>query len=79
MASISWSSISLLVLLVFPFSATLISPLLGLVALPYFMAMASDLHYCGYKRLDVLRIYGFNLVLLPTDLGRERCLRWCRG
>jgi cellulose synthase/poly-beta-1,6-N-acetylglucosamine synthase-like glycosyltransferase len=69
MASISWSSISLLVLLVFPFSATLISPLLGLVALPYFMAMASDLHYCGYKRLDVLRIYGFNLVLLPVNLA----------
>jgi cellulose synthase/poly-beta-1,6-N-acetylglucosamine synthase-like glycosyltransferase/chitodextrinase len=68
MASISWSSISLLVLLAFPFSATLISPLLGLVALPYFLAMASDLRYCGYKRLDVLRIYGFNLVLLPVNL-----------
>jgi cellulose synthase/poly-beta-1,6-N-acetylglucosamine synthase-like glycosyltransferase len=69
MASISWSSISLLILLAFPFSATLISPLLGLVALPYFMAMASDLRYCGYKRLDVFRIYGFNLVLLPVNLA----------
>jgi cellulose synthase/poly-beta-1,6-N-acetylglucosamine synthase-like glycosyltransferase/chitodextrinase len=69
MASISWSSASLLILLAFPFSATLISPLLGLVALPYFMAMASDLRYCGYKRLDVLRIYGFNLVLLGVNLA----------
>jgi cellulose synthase/poly-beta-1,6-N-acetylglucosamine synthase-like glycosyltransferase/chitodextrinase len=69
MASICWSSVSLLVLLAFPFSATLISPLLGLVALPYFMAMASDLRYCGYKRLDVLRIYGFNLILLPVNLA----------
>jgi cellulose synthase/poly-beta-1,6-N-acetylglucosamine synthase-like glycosyltransferase len=69
MASISWSSISLLILLAFPFSAALISPLLGLVALPYFLAMASDLRYCGYKRLDVLRIYGFNLVLLPVNLA----------
>jgi cellulose synthase/poly-beta-1,6-N-acetylglucosamine synthase-like glycosyltransferase/chitodextrinase len=69
MASICWSSVSLLVLLAFPFSATLISPLLGLVALPYFAAMASDLRYCGYKRLDVLRIYGFNLVLLPVNLA----------
>ena len=69
MASISWSSISLLILLAFPFSATLISPLLGLVALPYFVAMASDLRYCGYKRLDVFRIYGFNLVLLPVNLA----------
>jgi cellulose synthase/poly-beta-1,6-N-acetylglucosamine synthase-like glycosyltransferase len=69
MASICWSSVSLLVLLAFPFSATLISPLLGLVALPYFAAMASDLRYCGYKRLDVFRIYGFNLVLLPVNLA----------
>ncbi|MGH3261835.1 MAG: glycosyltransferase family 2 protein, partial [Trebonia sp.] len=69
MASISWSSASLLILLAFPFSATLISPLLGLVALPYFAAMASDLRYCGYKRFDVLRIYGFNLVLLGVNLA----------
>ena len=69
MASISWSSASLLILLAFPFSATLISPLLGVIALPYFMAMASDLRYCGYKRLDVLRIYGFNLILLGVNLA----------
>jgi cellulose synthase/poly-beta-1,6-N-acetylglucosamine synthase-like glycosyltransferase len=69
MASICWASVSLPVLLAFPFSATLISPLLGLVALPYFLAMASDLRYCGYKRLDIARIYGFNLVLLPVNLA----------
>src|SRR6202034_1954851 len=69
MASISWSSISLLILLAFPFSAALISPLLALIALPYFLAMASDLRYCGYKRLDVLRVYGFNLILLPVNLA----------
>ena len=69
MASICWSSISLVVLLAFPFSSTLISPLLGVVALPYFLAMASDLRYCGYKRVDVLRIYGFNLILLPVNLA----------
>lgn len=69
MASICWSSFSLLILLAFPFNATLISPLLGLVALPYFLAMASDLRYCGYKRMDIFRIYGFNLVLLPVNLA----------
>jgi cellulose synthase/poly-beta-1,6-N-acetylglucosamine synthase-like glycosyltransferase/chitodextrinase len=69
MASICWSSASLLILLGFPFSAALISPLLGLVALPYFLAMASDLRYCGYKRLDVLRIYGFNLILIGVNLA----------
>ncbi len=69
MASICWGSISLPVLLAFPFNDTLISPLLGLIALPYFLAMASDLRYCGYKRLDVARIYGFNLILLPVNLA----------
>lgn len=69
MASITWSSLSLLVLLAFPFNATLISPVLGLVALPYFWAMASDLRYCGYKILDIARVYGFNLVLVPINLA----------
>jgi EAL domain-containing protein (putative c-di-GMP-specific phosphodiesterase class I)/cellulose synthase/poly-beta-1,6-N-acetylglucosamine synthase-like glycosyltransferase len=69
MASISWSTVSLLVLLAFPFNSTLISPVLGLVALPYFVTMASDLHYCGYKRTDVARIYGLNLILLPVNLA----------
>lgn len=31
--------------------------------------MASDLKYCGYKRSDVFRIYGFNLILLPINLA----------
>jgi cellulose synthase/poly-beta-1,6-N-acetylglucosamine synthase-like glycosyltransferase len=69
MASICWASISLPVLLAFPFNDTLISPLLGLIALPYFASMASDLRYCGYKRLDIIRIYGFNLILLPVNLA----------
>ncbi len=69
MASITWSSVSLVVLLFYPFANKLVSPLLGLLALPYFLAMASDLKYCGYKRVDVLRIYGFNLVLLPVNIA----------
>jgi EAL domain-containing protein (putative c-di-GMP-specific phosphodiesterase class I)/cellulose synthase/poly-beta-1,6-N-acetylglucosamine synthase-like glycosyltransferase len=69
MASITWSSVSLVVLLFYPYANKLVSPLLGLLALPYFLAMASDLKYCGYKRIDVLRIYGFNLVLLPVNIA----------
>jgi EAL domain-containing protein (putative c-di-GMP-specific phosphodiesterase class I)/cellulose synthase/poly-beta-1,6-N-acetylglucosamine synthase-like glycosyltransferase len=69
MASIAWSSLSLLFLLAFPFNATLISPWLFVLALPYFWAMASDLRYCGYKRSDVARIYGFNLILLPVNVA----------
>ncbi|MDO9176147.1 MAG: glycosyltransferase family 2 protein, partial [Actinomycetota bacterium] len=65
MASIFWSSLCLLILLIYPFNSGLLKPVLPLIALPYFLMMASDLRYCGYKRLDVLRIYGFNLILLP--------------
>jgi hypothetical protein len=69
MASTCWSSVGLLFLLAFPFNSRLLSPLVVLAALPYFIAMASDLHRCGYKRTDVLRIYGFNLILLPVNLA----------
>jgi EAL domain-containing protein (putative c-di-GMP-specific phosphodiesterase class I)/cellulose synthase/poly-beta-1,6-N-acetylglucosamine synthase-like glycosyltransferase len=69
MTSIAWSSVSLLLLLAYPFRNQLVSPVLGLIALPYFLAMAGDLKLCGYKRTDVLRIYGFNLILLPVNLA----------
>jgi len=64
MASVFWSSLFVLCLMVIPFSGHLISPLTYAVATPYFLAMALDLHYCGYRRLDAARIYGFNLLLL---------------
>jgi cellulose synthase (UDP-forming) len=69
MASIAWASFGLIFLLAFPYDSRLLSPFVLLAALPYFLAMASDLHYCGYKRTDVLRIYGFNLILLPVNLA----------
>jgi cellulose synthase (UDP-forming) len=69
MASITWSSFSLIFLLAFPFDGQLLSPFVVLAALPYFISMASDLKYCGYKWSDVLRIYGFNLILLPVNLA----------
>jgi cellulose synthase (UDP-forming) len=69
MASIAWASFGLIFLLAFPYDGRLLSPLIVLAALPYFLAMASDLKYCGYKRTDVFRIYGFNLILLPVNLA----------
>lgn len=69
MASIAWASFGLIFLLAYPYDGRLLSPLVILAALPYFLAMASDLKYCGYKRSDVLRIYGFNLILLPVNLA----------
>ncbi len=56
-------------MLAYPFDGQLLSPFVVLAALPYFISMASDFKYCGYKRTDVFRIYGFNLILLPVNLA----------
>jgi cellulose synthase/poly-beta-1,6-N-acetylglucosamine synthase-like glycosyltransferase len=69
MASVFWSSLFVLCLMVIPFDGHLLSPLTYVVAVPYFVAMAVDLRYCGYKALDAARIYGFNLLLLPVNLA----------
>ncbi len=69
LASIAWASLGLIVLLVYPFDGQLLSPIILATALPYFVAMASDLRSCGYKRTDVIRIYGFNLLLLPVNVA----------
>ncbi|MHB1571936.1 MAG: glycosyltransferase family 2 protein, partial [Solirubrobacteraceae bacterium] len=69
MASVFWSSLSVLFLMLFRFDGHLLTPLTYVVAVPYFVAMALDLRYCGYKTLDTLRIYGFNLLLLPVNLA----------
>ena len=69
MASTCWSSVGLVLLLAYPFDSKLLSPLIVLAALPYFLAMSSDLKRVGYKRTDILRIYGFNLILLPVNLA----------
>jgi cellulose synthase (UDP-forming) len=69
MASIAWASFGLVMLLAFPYDSRLLSPLVLGAALPYFICMASDLHTTGYKRSDVFRIYGFNLILLPVQLA----------
>ena len=71
MASIFWSSISVLFLMVFPFNGHLLTPLTLIAAVPYFVAMALDLRYCGYKTLDIARLYGFNLLLLPGQPRRD--------
>ncbi|MCY1137669.1 EAL domain-containing protein [Actinoplanes sp. Pm04-4] len=69
MASIFWSSVCLVVMLAYPFNSRLLNPILLLVSVPYFFMMAADLKHLGYKRSDMLRIYGFNLILLPVNLS----------
>jgi cellulose synthase/poly-beta-1,6-N-acetylglucosamine synthase-like glycosyltransferase len=69
MASIAWASFGLVFLLVYPYDSRLLSPIVLIAALPYFLAMGSDLKSCGYKFTDIFRIYGFNLILLPVNLA----------
>lgn len=69
MASIAWASFGLLFLLGYPYDSRLLSPVVFVAALPYFLAMGSDLRDCGHRFSDIFRIYGFNLVLLPVNLA----------
>ena len=69
MASIAWSSFGLMFLLAYPFDQRLLSPWVVLASLPYFATMSSDLKRNGYKRSDIFRIYGFNIVLLTVNLS----------
>ncbi|MET1065799.1 MAG: glycosyltransferase family 2 protein [Arthrobacter sp.] len=69
MASIAWASLGLIFLLAYPYDSRLLSPIVFLAALPYFLAMGSDLRDCGHRFSDIFRIYGFNLVLLPVNLA----------
>lgn len=69
MASIAWASAGLLFLLFYPYDSRLLSPLVLGAALPYFIAMGSDLRSCGHRFSDIFRVYGFNLVLLPVNLA----------
>lgn len=69
MASISWASIGLVLLLIFPFDSNLLSPVVVAAALPYFLAMSADFKRLGYKRTDIFRVYAFNLLLLPVNLA----------
>ncbi|PPF61496.1 glycosyltransferase [Clavibacter michiganensis] len=69
MASIAWASFGLLFLLAYPYDSRLLSPFVFLAALPYFIAMGSDLRSAGHRFSDIFRIYGFNLVLLPVNLA----------
>lgn len=70
LGSIAWTTLGLLVVLfVRPVDGKLITLSLALIALPYFVEMASDLHYLGYRRIDVIRIYGLNLLLIAVNLS----------
>jgi cellulose synthase (UDP-forming) len=75
LASITWASAGLWLLLFYPFDQKLLSRYAVLTALPYFVALSTDLRRNGYKRLDALRLYGLNIMLLPVNtVGAARSI-----
>ena len=67
--SIAAVNVGLLILLAFPFSTSINSVWLPLSALPYFFLYGRDLVLCGYKAVDLLRVYALNLLMIPVNLG----------
>ena len=62
-----WAGLGLVILLFYPFNDSLVSGWALMAALPFFAALATDLHRNGYRRRDVLGVYGLNLMLLPIN------------
>jgi len=63
------SSLGVLLLAFLPVDGRLASPWIPLTALPYFLLYGLDLKRCGYRRIDLLRVYALNLMLLPINLA----------
>lgn len=62
-----WAGLGLVTLLFYPFDDALVSGWALMAALPYFAALATDLRRSGYRRRDILGVYGMNLMLLPIN------------
>ena len=69
LTSLAFAPLSVLLLLVIPFSSELMTPWMPLAALPYFALYARDLRNMGYRPFrDLLRVYALNLLLIPIHL-----------
>jgi len=69
LGSIAWTTTGVILMLVLPEAGRLMSPLLFVIALPYFAAMALDLRAGGHRAIDVLWVFSLNLVLIPVNLA----------
>ncbi len=69
LTSLAFAPLSVLLLLIIPFSSELMNPWMPLAALPYFALYARDLAKIGYRPFrDLLRVYALNLLLIPIHL-----------
>ena len=70
LTSLALAPLSVLLLLVLPFSSKLMTIWLSLTAVPYFILYARDLSILRYRGvIDFVRVYALNLLLLPVHLG----------
>ena len=70
LTSLAFAPLSVLLLLVIPFSSDVMTAWMPLAALPYFALYARDLALTGYRPMrDLLRVYALNLLLIPVHLG----------
>jgi cellulose synthase/poly-beta-1,6-N-acetylglucosamine synthase-like glycosyltransferase len=72
------SAIAMALMVAIPFMDNQPLPLIWLVlaAVPYYLLYARDLESCGYRWTDVLRMYSFNLLLIPVSIsGMLKSLR----
>ena len=65
------SAIAMALMVAIPFMDSQPLPLIWLVlaAVPYYLLYARDLESCGYRWSDVLRMYSFNLLLIPVSIA----------
>jgi hypothetical protein len=62
-------SISMLLMLVYPFDFKRVSSWIYVTLPPYLYLVCRDLKFTGYKRLEIVRAYTLFLVLLPVVLS----------
>lgn len=53
----------------FPLESSAVTVWIPLSGLSYFFLYARDLKYSGYHLADLFRVYAFNLLLIPINLG----------
>lgn len=69
LTSIAGANIGLLAILAYPFSENLSTIWLPIIALCYYLLYGRDMVQMGYRISDLLRMYAFNLLLIPVNLG----------
>lgn len=69
LTSLALTPLSVMLLLLIPFSGELMTPAMPLAAFPYFILYARDLALAGYRPFrDLVRAYALNLLLIPVHL-----------